>query len=128
VEVPETIATAFAVAAFVLSLFIAARLMKWDWRSAWIFMVLNIVIGLIMFSALTAFPLFSRHAIGAVAPANQVALAPLIFIFELLVGTYLASRILGLDLLRSLKFILVALCITLIISIPSCLLVFFFVF
>ena len=91
-------------------------------------MVLNIVIGLITFSALTAFPLFTRHAIGAVAPAIQVALAPLIFIFELLVGTYLASRILGLDFLRSLKLILVALCITLIISIPSCLLVFFFVF
>ena len=126
-EVPETIVTALAVAAFVISLFIAARLMKWNWRAAWIFIVVNIVIGLIAFSALTAFPLFSRHTIGALAPANQVAIAPLIFVFELLVGTYLASRILGLEFLRSLKFILATFCITLIISIPSCLLVFFFV-
>ena len=90
-EVPETIVTVLAVAAFVISLFIAARLTKLDWRTAWILMVVNIVIGLIAFSALTAFPLFSRHAIGALAPAKQVAIAPLILVFELLVGTYLAS-------------------------------------
>ena len=115
-EVPETIVTVLAVAAFVISLFIAARLTKLDWRTAWILMVVNIVIGLIAFSALTAFPLFSRDAIGALAPAKQVAIAPLILVFELLVGTYLASRILGLEFLRSLKFILATLCITIIIS------------
>jgi len=125
-EESETIVSAIALPALLLSVLAAARLMGISKRTASIFMTLNATIGLAIFSALTTIPQLSIQALSTLDPEEVVVIMPLIFTFELLSGTYFASRILELDYLRFLKLTLAALSLTLAISVPLCLLVFFF--
>ena len=125
-EESETIVSAIALPALLLSVLTVARLMGISKRTASIFMTLNATIGLAIFSALTTIPQLSIQALNTLNPEKVVAITPLIFTFELLSGTYFASRILELDYLRFLKLTLAALSLTLAISVPLCLLVFFF--
>ena len=104
--------------ALLLSIIVAARLMGISLRTASIFTALNATIGLLIFSALTVIPQLSAQRLSALPPEKMVTVTPLIFTFELLSGTYLASRILSLDYLRLLKFTVASLSLTLAISVP----------
>jgi len=125
-EESKTIVSAIALPALLLSVLAAARLMEISKRTASIFMTLNATIGLAIFSALTTIPQLSIQALNTLSPEKVVAITPLISTFELLSGTYFASRILELDYLRFLKLTLIALSLTLAISVPLCLLALLF--
>jgi len=125
-EESETIVTAIAFPALLLSILAAARLIGISKRTASIFMTLNATIGLAILSALTTIPQLSIQALSTLDPEEVVMIMPLIFTFEVLSGTYFASNILELDYLRFLKLTIAALSLTLAISVPLCLLVFFF--
>jgi len=125
-EEGETIVSAIALPVFLLSLLAASRLMGVCGRTASVFMALNATVGLAIFSALTSIPQLSVQTISALSPQEAIAIMPLILTFELLSGTFLASRILGLDYMRFLKLTLAALSLTLAISVPLCLLALLF--
>jgi len=125
-EESETIVSAIALPALLLSVLAAARLMGISKRTASIFMTLNATIGLAIFSALITIPQLSIQALNTLNPEKVIMIMPLIFTFELLSGTYFASRILELDYLRFLKLTLAALSLTLAILVPVCLLALLF--
>jgi len=126
VEESETIVSAIALPIFLISILAVAKLMGISRHTASIFMAVNATIGLAIFSALTTIPQLSVQTLSALPPEEAIAIMPLIFTFELLSGTYFASRILELDYLRFLKLTLAALSLTLTISAPLCLLAFLF--
>ena len=112
--------------ALLVSILIVSRMMGFSFRTAFIFMALNATIGLMIFSTLTTIPQISAHTLSALPPGKMVAIACLIFMFELLSGTYVASKVLSLNYYRFLKLTVAALALTLAISIPLCLLAYLF--
>jgi hypothetical protein len=103
---------------FLFSFPAAARLSRMSWRNATISLALNATVGLAIFSALTTILQLSVQRISELPPEIEVTMAPLVFVIELLTGTYVASKILSQDFLRLLKFIPVTFSITGAILIP----------
>ena len=120
------IVTAIAIPTFLFSLLAIARLMKVSARTALIFTALNAAIGLSFFSALTVIPQLSPQTLYTLSAEKMIAAAPIIFMFELLSGTYLASRILRLNFIRFFKLTVAALLLTSAILVPLFLLAFLF--
>jgi len=103
---------------FVFCLLAVAKSMKLGWRTVLVYVLLSAMVGLTMFSFLTVIPQLSDQALGALPPETELIIFPLIFIFELISGTYIASRILRLDYMRFLKLTLISLFLTSVASVP----------
>jgi len=73
-----------------------------------------------------ALPVFLLSLLAAARLMEISRRTALIFTFELFSGTFLVSRILGIDYMRFLKLTLATLSLTLVISVPLCLLAFLF--
>jgi len=117
------IATVVILPAFLLALLATSKLMRIDWRTALVFEALSATFGLASFSALTTIPQLSAYRLSSLPPQEEIAIAPLIFTFELLAGTYLASRFFGRDFVSFLKLTLATLVLTTVVSVPPILLV-----
>ena len=115
------IVSVIVVLAFFFSLFAMSRLMGVSPRAASTFMALSATFGLATFSALTVIPQISTQALSALPAGFQVAITPLVFMMELLAGTFCASSVLRQDPFRFLKLSIATVLVTLVISIPICL-------
>lgn len=102
--------------AFAVSLVIAAKFLRVDIRTTGVFFAVNVTGGLALFSAFTIIPQLSSLSLNLLSPEKLLAVVPIIFAFELLSGTYLASSILGLRYLQALKLTLATLSLTIIVS------------
>ena len=116
------IVTAVVFPAFLLALLATSRLMRIGWRTALVFEALSATFGLASFSALTTIPQLSIHRLSSLSPQEEIAVAPLIFTFELLIGTYSASKILEKDFVSYLKLTMATLLLTTAVCVPLILL------
>jgi len=116
------IVTAVVLPVFLLALLVTSKLLRIGWRTALVFEAANATIGLASFSALTIIPQLSIHRLSSLSPQESIAVASLIFTFELLIGTYSASKILEKDFVSYLRLTLATLLLTTAVSLPPILL------
>ena len=113
--------SAIVILIFLFSLLAAAKVIGVTLRMAIVFQVLSFALGLLSFSAMTLIPQLNVQTLS-LEPVLGLAIMPLTVTFELLIGTFLSSKILGQDFLRFLRLTLTAWAIAGALSLPLLLL------
>ena len=101
---------------FLISLLIVARMLHISSRTAVLFNIASITIGLTLFSAIISL-LNLAGSLGSFLSENIITLMPFIIVIELTSGVFLSSRILYLDFMRFLKLEIGTFFLTFILSI-----------
>ena len=114
--------SAIVILIFLFSLLAAAKMIGVTLRMAIVFQVLSFALGLLSFSAMTLIPQLNVQTLSSLEPVVGLAIMPLTVTFELLIGTFLSSKILGQDFLRFLRLTLTAWAIAGALSLPLLLL------
>jgi hypothetical protein len=122
VEEAKMIFSAIVILIFLFSLLAAAKMIGVTLRMAIVFQVLSFALGLLSFSAMTLIPQLNVQTLSSLEPVVGLAIMPLTVTFELLIGTFLSSKILGQDFLRFLRLTLTAWAIAGALSFPLLLL------